>query len=48
MWNHDVTVSRNYAVNTLNQYTSAGAVSFAYDASGNLTGDGITVTVHLI
>jgi hypothetical protein len=30
-------VNRAYAVNGLNQYTSAGAASFSYDANGNLT-----------
>ena len=34
---HDL---RNYAVNNLNQYTSAGSVTFSYDASGNLTASG--------
>ena len=34
------TVSRTYAANGLNQYTSAGSASFTYDANGNLTGDG--------
>ena len=33
-------VNRTYAVNGLNQYTSAGPASFSYDANGNLTGDG--------
>ena len=33
-------VSRTYAANGLNQYTSAGSASFTYDANGNLTGDG--------
>jgi uncharacterized protein RhaS with RHS repeats len=37
--NH-VSVTRNYAVNGLNQYTSAGPTSFAYDPNGNLTSDG--------
>lgn len=32
--------SRAYAVNGLNQYTSAGNVSFRYDANGNLTASG--------
>lgn len=36
----DVNVSRSYAVNGLNQYTSAGPATFSYDANGNLTGDG--------
>ena len=35
-----VTVTRDYAVNRLNQYTSAGSASFTYDANGNLTSDG--------
>jgi RHS repeat-associated protein len=39
-------VTRPYSVNGLNQYTQAGApgaaVSFAYDANGNLTADGST------
>ncbi|MGH6615200.1 MAG: RHS repeat-associated core domain-containing protein, partial [Sphingomonas sp.] len=33
-------VSRAYAVNGLNQYTSGGPATFAYDANGNLTSDG--------
>lgn len=33
-------VSRTYATNGLNQYTTAGSASFTYDANGNLTGDG--------
>jgi RHS repeat-associated protein len=36
----DVNLSRNYAVNGLNQYTTAGPATFAYDGSGNLTTDG--------
>jgi RHS repeat-associated protein len=35
-----VTVNRAYAVNGLNQYTSAGPATFTYDANGNLTSDG--------
>lgn len=35
-----VTVNRGYAVNGLNQYTTAGPASFTYDANGNLTSDG--------
>jgi YD repeat-containing protein len=31
---------RNYTVNGLNQYTSAGPAVFGYDPNGNLTGDG--------
>ncbi|WP_191555311.1 hypothetical protein [Brevundimonas aurantiaca] len=33
-FNHHVNVTRNYAVNGLNQYTSAGTASFTYDANG--------------
>jgi RHS repeat-associated protein len=36
----DVNLSRNYAVNGLNQYRTAGPATFAYDGSGNLTSDG--------
>lgn len=35
-----VAVNRNYAVNGLNQYTSAGSAAFTYDANGNLASDG--------
>lgn len=35
-----VAVNRPYAVNGLNQYTTAGPASFTYDANGNLTSDG--------
>ncbi|NWE53320.1 hypothetical protein HX774_12920, partial [Brevundimonas sp. P7753] len=35
-----VNVTRVYAVNGLNQYTTAGPASFTYDANGNLTSDG--------
>ena len=35
-----VNVNRAYAVNGLNQYTSAGPATFSYDLNGNLTGDG--------
>jgi len=33
-------VNRNYQVNGLNQYTSAGPAAFTYDLNGNLTSDG--------
>ncbi|PHR19858.1 MAG: hypothetical protein COA41_06815 [Sphingopyxis sp.] len=33
-------VTRDYAVNGLNQYTTAGPSAFTYDANGNLTSDG--------
>lgn len=42
-WTGAVNVNRTYAVNGLNQYTSAGPASFTYDANGNLTGDGTNV-----
>ncbi|NJS14219.1 MAG: RHS repeat-associated core domain-containing protein [Sphingopyxis sp.] len=35
-----VSVNRNYAVNGLNQYASAGPASFSSDGNGNLTSDG--------
>lgn len=39
-WTGHYNVNRAYAVNGLNQYTSAGPASFTYDANGNLTSDG--------
>lgn len=36
-------VDRAYSVNALNQYLTAGAASFCYDANGNLTADGTYV-----
>jgi YD repeat-containing protein len=39
-------VSRTYAANGLNQYTSAGSASFTYDANGNLTGDGASTFTY--
>ena len=41
-WTGFVAVDRPYAVNGLNQYTSAGPAAFTYDANGNLTADGTT------
>ncbi|CAM3231693.1 hypothetical protein SPAN111604_11970 [Sphingomonas antarctica] len=41
-----VAANRNYAVNGLNQYTSAGTLSIAYDANGNLTSDGTVSYVY--
>ena len=41
-WTAHFNVDRTYAANGLNQYTSAGPASFAYDANGNLTSDGST------
>ncbi len=46
VWTGDVNVSRNYAVNGLNQYISAGPATFSYDANGNLTGDGSSTYVY--
>ena len=40
VWNGHNNVDRNYTTNGLNQYTSAGGVSFTYDVRGNLTGSG--------
>jgi len=45
-WTGSVDVNRNYAVNGLNQYTSAGPAAFTYDANGNLTADGTTTYVY--
>ncbi|MCR5869376.1 MULTISPECIES: RHS repeat-associated core domain-containing protein [unclassified Sphingomonas] len=39
-WTGAANVDRNYAVNGLNQYTSAGGTSFGYDSKGNLTSSG--------
>ncbi|MBN8809642.1 MAG: RHS repeat-associated core domain-containing protein [Sphingomonas sp.] len=41
-----VSLSRSYVANGLNQYTSAGPASFAYDANGNLTGDGTSTYTY--
>jgi YD repeat-containing protein len=35
--------TKAYAVNGLNQYTSAAGVAFAYDANGNLSSDGTNI-----
>ena len=39
-WTGSYDVNRAYSVNGLNQYTSAGATAFGYDANGNLTRSG--------
>ena len=39
-WGGHYNVDRPYAVNGLNQYTTAGPAAFGYDANGNLTSDG--------
>lgn len=41
-WTGASNADRNYAVNGLNQYSSAGGTSFSYDARGNLTASGST------
>ncbi|MBL0023193.1 MAG: RHS repeat-associated core domain-containing protein [Sphingomonadales bacterium] len=45
-WTSAETVLRNYTVNGLNQYESAGPATFAYDLNGNLTGDGVNSYVY--
>jgi RHS repeat-associated protein len=45
-WNAHVNVERDYAVNGLNQYTSAGSANFTHDANGNLTSDGSTTFTY--
>lgn len=39
-WNGAINTDRSYATNALNQYTSAGGVTFGYDARGNLNNSG--------
>jgi RHS repeat-associated protein len=46
VWTGHYNVDRTYTANGLNQYTSAGPASFAYDPNGNLTSDGVTVYVY--
>lgn len=46
VWTGGVNANRSYAVNGLNQYTSAGPASFTYDANGNLTSDGSNTYVY--
>ena len=43
-WPGYVSSNRSYGRNALNQYTSAGSVSFGYDARGNLSSDSSTAT----
>ncbi|MBE1525978.1 RHS repeat-associated protein [Sphingopyxis sp. OAS728] len=45
-WTAHFNVDRSYTTNGLNQYTSAGPASFAYDANGNLTSDGSTTYTY--
>jgi RHS repeat-associated protein len=45
-WTAHFNVDRSYAVNGLNQYTSAGPATFTHDANGNLTSDGATTFVY--
>jgi len=46
VWTGGVNVSRNYTVNGLNQYLSAGPATFTHDANGNLTSDGTSSYVY--
>lgn len=41
-----VGINRSYATNGLNQYSSAGGVSFAYDSNGNLAASGTTAYAY--
>ncbi|MEI6487000.1 MAG: RHS repeat-associated core domain-containing protein [Sphingomonadales bacterium] len=41
-WTQHFNVDRPYAINGLNQVTTAGAVAFGYDGRGNLTASGTT------
>jgi len=45
-WTGGAEANRPYGVNGLNQYTAAGAATFAYDANGNLTSDGTNTYVY--
>jgi len=45
-WGGHANVDRPYAVNGLNQYTTAGTATFTHDANGNLTADGTTTYVY--
>jgi hypothetical protein len=42
VWTGHYNVVQPYAVNGLNQYTSAGSAAFGHDTNGNLMGDGLT------
>jgi RHS repeat-associated protein len=46
VWTGAVNVNRNYTVNGLNQYVSAGPAVFSYDDNGNLTNDGTNAFVY--
>lgn len=39
-WNGYIGLSRDYTVNGLNQYSTAGSLSLNYDSRGNMTGGG--------
>jgi RHS repeat-associated protein len=45
-WSGFVNVNRNYAANSLNQYSASGSVTPTYDARGNLTSAGSTVYTY--
>ncbi len=46
VWTGGKSVTRNYAVNGLNQYTNAGPATYTYDANGNLISDTVTTYVY--
>jgi RHS repeat-associated protein len=45
-WTDAIVINRNYAVNGLNQYLTAGPATFTYDANGNLISDGTNTYVY--
>lgn len=45
-WTAHINVDRPYTTNGRNQYITAGAASFGYDANGNLTSDGATAFTY--
>ena len=45
-WTGHYAVNRAYTANGLNQYGTAGAATFAYDANGNLTSDGSRIYTY--
>lgn len=45
-WGGHANADRVYGVNGLNQYTSVGPATFAYDSNGNLTSDGSTIFTY--
>ncbi|MEM7665020.1 MAG: RHS repeat-associated core domain-containing protein [Pseudomonadota bacterium] len=45
-WDGSIDITRDYAVNGLNQYVAVGGASFCHDPNGNLTADGAYVFVY--